>query len=380
MTQKRRTFTTDFKKQVVALYENGKSRQDIVSEYELTASALDRWITQFQQSGSFKEKDNRSPEEQELVELRKRNKQLEMEVDIFKASRADHGTKIEVIEKNRHKYSVSAMCKVLQIARSTFYYETEIAAQKEQEKAELEQKLKEEIQMIFNKNRQVYGTRKIKNALFKTGHTVSRRRIGRLMAELGIQSKYAQASYKPMTSPPNEESIQNVLHREFQVDKEMSVLVSDLTYVRVGQYWNYVCFLIDLYNREIVGYSAGERKDAALVQRAFASVKRPLENVKIFHTDRGSEFKNVDIDELLNEFQITRSLSQKGNPYDNAVAEATFKILKTELINGTHFLTLEQLSLELFDYVNWYNNIRSHSTLDYLSPVTYRNLALKKNV
>jgi putative transposase len=147
-----------------------------------------------------------------------------------------------VIEKNRHKYSVSAMCKVLQIARSTFYYETEIAAQKEQEKAAEEQKLKEEIQMIFNKNRQVYGTRKIKNALFKTGHTVSRRRIGRLMAELGIQSKYAQASYKPMTPPPNEESIRNVLHREFQVDKEMSVLVSDLTYVRVGQYWNYVCF------------------------------------------------------------------------------------------------------------------------------------------
>ena len=84
MSRKRRTFTTDFKKQVVALYENGKSRQDIVSEYQLTASALDRWITQFQQSGSFKEKDNRSPEEQELMELRKRNKQLEMEVDILK--------------------------------------------------------------------------------------------------------------------------------------------------------------------------------------------------------------------------------------------------------------------------------------------------------
>jgi putative transposase len=114
--------------------------------------------------------------------------------------------------------------------------------------------------MIFNKNRQVYGTRKIKNALFKTGHTVSRRRIGRLMAELGIQSKYAQASYKPMTSPPNEESIRNVLYREFQVDKEMSVLVSNLTYVRVGQYWNYVCFLIDLYNREIVGYSVESAK------------------------------------------------------------------------------------------------------------------------
>jgi transposase len=93
MSKKRRTFTTDFKKQVVALYENGKSRQDIVSEYELTASALDRWITQFQQSGSFKEKDNRSPEEQELMELRKRNKQLEMEVDILKQAALIMGRK-----------------------------------------------------------------------------------------------------------------------------------------------------------------------------------------------------------------------------------------------------------------------------------------------
>ena len=93
MSVKRRTFSTDFKKQVVALYENGKSRQDIVKEYELTASALDRWITQFRQSGSFLEKDNHSPEEQELIALRKRNKQLEMEVDILKQAALIMGRK-----------------------------------------------------------------------------------------------------------------------------------------------------------------------------------------------------------------------------------------------------------------------------------------------
>ena len=285
-----------------------------------------------------------------------------------------------MIEKNRRNYSVSAMCKVLQIPRSTFYYETEIAALKEQEKSAEEQKLKEEILVIFNKNRKVYGTRKIKDALSKAGYTVSRRRIGRLMRELGIQSKYAQPSYKPMVTKPNEDPIGNLLDRDFDIDEAMSVLVSDLTYVRVGKQWNYVCLLLDLYNREIVGYSAGKHKDAAIVQRAFATVKQPLETIKIFHTDRGSEFKNVGIDELLEEHNIERSLSNKGNPYDNAVSETTFKILKTELINGTHFETLEQLSLELFDYVNWYNNIRTHSTLGYLSPVTYRNLALKKVV
>lgn len=272
------------------------------------------------------------------------------------------------------------MCDVLQIARSTFYYEVEIAIQKEKERVDEEQRLKDDILLIFNKNRQVFGTRKIKDALSKEGYTVSRRRIGRFMKELDIRSKYAQSSYKPMSSRPNEESIQNVLHREFQVKEEMSVLVSDLTYVKVGKQWNYVCFLIDLYNREIVGYSAGDRKDAALVQRAFATVKKPLETVKLFHTDRGSEFKNVGIDELLYTYNIQRSLSNKGNPYDNAVAEATFKILKTELINGMNFLTQEQLTLELFDYINWYNNIRTHSTLGYLSPVEYRNLAPNKIV
>ena len=93
MSVKRRTFSTDFKKQVVALYENGKSRQDIVQEYELTASALDRWIMQFQQSGSFTEKDNRPPEDQELIDLRKRNRQLEMEVDILKQAALIMGRK-----------------------------------------------------------------------------------------------------------------------------------------------------------------------------------------------------------------------------------------------------------------------------------------------
>lgn len=93
MPKKRRAFSTEFKKQVVALYESGKSRQSIVSEYELTASALDRWIAQFQQSGSFQEKDNRSPEVQELIDLRKRNKQLEMEVDILKQAALIMGRK-----------------------------------------------------------------------------------------------------------------------------------------------------------------------------------------------------------------------------------------------------------------------------------------------
>src|SRR5690554_838480 len=237
------------------------------------------------------------------------------------------------------------MCEALQVPRSNFYYDANIAVQKQQEKAAEEQILKEIVLTIFNENRQVFGTRKIKDHLAKSGYTVSKRRIGRFMKELGLKSKHGQPSYKPMITKPNEDVAPNLLEQDFNINEPMSVLVSDLTYVRVGKQWNYVCFLIDLYNREIVGHSAGKHKDAALVQHAFANVKHPLETVKIFHTDRGSEFKNVGIDELLSEYSIQRSLSDKGNPYDNAVSETTFKILKTELINDMYFDTLEQLSL-----------------------------------
>jgi len=137
--------------------------------------------------------------------------------------------------------------------------------------------------------------------------------------------------------------------------------------------------MLDLYNREIIGYAAGKKKDAALVLKAFSSINRPLSTLKLFHSDPGSEFKNKSLDELLKTFNIERSLSNKGNPYDNAVAEATYKVVKTEFINNYIFDTLEDLKRELFDYVNWYNNVRIHGSLNYKTPVQYREICLTQN-
>lgn len=142
------------------------------------------------------------------------------------------------------------------------------------------------------------------------------------------------------------------------------------------------CVFVDLFNREIIGASAGPNKDAQLVSRAFASVKGDLRQIQLFHTDRGNEFKNKWIDETLITFEISRSLSMKGCPYDNAVAEATFKIMKTEFIHfhQMNFQSLKQLEVELFDYIHWYNNHRIHGTLDYLTPMEYKSRALNKAV
>ncbi|MBB5174428.1 putative transposase, partial [Texcoconibacillus texcoconensis] len=165
-----------------------------------------------------------------------------------------------MIRNNSHKYSVSAMCDVLQIPRSTYYYESKIRENNDEEVTKL-------IVEIFKNSRNIYGQRKIKVELKKLGWTVSRRRISRIMKEQGLVSKYTVAQYKPTKTSCNESEVGNTLNREFDQDQELKVIVSDLTYVRVQQKWHYICVLIDLYNREIIGHSAGPRKDAALVQR-----------------------------------------------------------------------------------------------------------------
>lgn len=264
------------------------------------------------------------------------------------------------------------MCKVLNVSRSTYYYESKPKKDETQ--------LITDIVEIFRRSRNNYGTRKIKQELRKIGQQVSRRRIGRIMKLEGLVSNYTVAQFKPHVVKCNEDKIENIVDRQFDKQPYLNVVVSDLTYVRVGNRWHYLCVLVDVFNREIIGYSSGQNKDAALVKKAFSTVQINLSQIKIFHTDRGNEFKNQIIDEILDVFEIERSLSMKGCPYDNAVAEATYKVIKTEFVNQNLFETQEQLGYEFADYVNWYNNHRIHSSLGYLSPVEYRENTLKKVV
>jgi transposase InsO family protein len=140
------------------------------------------------------------------------------------------------------------MCKCLNIARSSYYYETSTKPG--------ESDLEEKIEQIFHDNHAVYGTRKIKKELKKKDTIVSRRKIGRIMRKLGLVSKYTIAQFKPHKQKCNEDPIKNELNRQFDGQSPYAVIVSDLTYVRVNYKWNYVCILVDLFNREIIGYSS----------------------------------------------------------------------------------------------------------------------------
>lgn len=277
-----------------------------------------------------------------------------------------------MIKTNAHKYAVSAMCLVLQVNRSTYYYE----AKKKQDESALTAAIVD----IFRSSRNNYGTRKIKKKLASMDMTASRRRIGRIMKQEGLISNYTKAQFKPQKDTCNESGTANIVDPKFNGQPYRNVVVSDLNYIRVGAGWNYICVLVDLFDREIIGYSVGKNKTSALVKQAFQSVKGNLREIRIFHTDRGNEFKNKTIEKILEGFEIQRSLSHRGCPYDNAVAEATFKIIKTEFVQQRVFKDLYHLQIELSDYVNWFNNHRIHSSLGYKPPVQYRMDTLKKVV
>ena len=273
-----------------------------------------------------------------------------------------------MIQNNTHKYSVSAMCLVLKIPRSTYYYDAT--------RMEKEEPFTDLVVQIFRESRNNYGARRIKAALRKKGYHLSRRRIRRIMKENGLVSNYTVAQYKVHTGKTRETTIPNRLNRQFSDHAPYAAIVSDLTYVRAGGKWHYICILADLYNREIVGYSAGPHKTAALVLEALSKVKGNLNQVQLFHTDRGSEFNNRVMAEALRVFNIQPSMSMKGCPYDNAVSEATFKTFKIEFIYQHQFDDLSHLLRELADYINWFNRWRLHSTLGYNSPLEYKSLYL----
>jgi transposase InsO family protein len=259
------------------------------------------------------------------------------------------------------------MCQFLSVTRSLVYYKpTPRKADTAAENAVIDE---------FKKNWQVYGTIKLKKALARRDKPIvlSRRKIGKIMNKHGLVSKYVKRRKKGRKKDINEDNAPNIVSRDFDTDsrKPLEVIVSDLTYVKVDETWHYVCLLIDLSNREIIGSACGRKKDGELVKKAFYSVRRDLRDIEIFHSDRGGEFKNAIIDGIMKAFKIRRSLSAKGTPVDNAVSESMYNILKTEMVFGETFKTLDELELRMFEFVNWYNNKRLHSTLGYVPPREY---------
>jgi transposase InsO family protein len=271
--------------------------------------------------------------------------------------------KRDIIAELKKEYKITALLKTLGLKHDAYYYKPH--------PTEIPEEQIEAVKKSFYESNRAYGQDKIAKDIHRSGMQIAPKTVGKIMKQEGLVSKYT-LKRKPNNNTTNHENIDDKLQRNFGGYKTREVVVSDLTYVKVREKWCYICLIVELSHREIIGYSAGANKDAKLVQDAFYSVNGSLSDIGIWHTDRGGEFKNDDIDEILTTFGIDRSLSRPGTPIDNAVSESMYDILKTEFIFDEVFTNLTNLRKRLSDWVEWYNTKRLHSSLGNIPPVESR--------
>ena len=277
--------------------------------------------------------------------------------------------------KNHEKiFPIEKMCKVLKVSQSGYYrYKKNIISNRAQKM----NVLKEKITTIYFESKQRYGSPRLTIELNALGYNISRITIAKYMKQLGLYSKLSKKFKVTTDSKHNYLVVENVLNRQFLVNQPSKAWVSDITYIHTKEGFLYLTTIMDLYDRKIIGWSLSDgmsTNETTLASWKMAIKNRNVQTGLIFHSDRGVQYANNKFVNVLESYKTTRSMSRKGNCWDNAVAESFFKSLKTELIYGNKLVTKDQMKLLIFEYIEiWYNQKRRHSALDYMTITEFNN-------
>lgn len=287
--------------------------------------------------------------------------------------------KYAFIHAHRSAYGVEKMCRLLDVSRSGYYAWID---RPESRRSVENRELLSVIKQVHQDSREIYGSPKITEVLSDYGLRASRPRVARLMAQNGIRSK-TKRKYRVTTHSEHDLPVSpNLLEQDFYVSAPGLIWVSDITYIRTQAGWLYLTIILDLFHRKVVGWSMSPTMTAE--QTTLAALKQAYERNRpsaglIFHSDRGIQYACRDFRQLLARYAMIQSMSGKGNCWDNAVAESFFKTLKTELVYHERYRSRQQARSSIFEYVEvFYNRIRKHSYLGYLSPEQYEVLNIKK--
>jgi len=234
-----------------------------------------------------------------------------------------------------------------------------------------------QIKQIFVSNRNVYGTRRIARILVNDDILISRKRIGKLMASAGLFCKTKRKFRVTTDSKHNNPVAPNLLARKFNVSAPDKYWVGDITYIPTKNGWLYLATAIDLYSRQVIGWSMADNMKTGLINDALTMAiwKRKPNKGLIWHSDRGSQYASASHRDVLKDHGIVQSMSRKGNCWDNAVAESFFHTLKTELTNHYQFKNQQKAKNVIFEYIEvFYNRIRIHSANNYLAPIEFEKV------
>lgn len=276
-------------------------------------------------------------------------------------------------------FSISRMAKVFRVSRSGFYYWVENrhkAIQRETERQKFDTKVKE----AFDVSKERDGSRRIQKELAESGDNHNVKTIAASMKRQDLVAKAAR-KFKCTTDSKHKMPVApNLLAQDFNATAPNQKWAGDITYVATSEGWLYLAVIIDLYSRQVIGWSMDTRMTASLVCDALsmALFRRGFPEHVITHSDRGSQYCSKDYRDLISTYNLKQSMSRKGNCWDNACVESFFHSLKVEAIQYEPIMTREQMRQTIFEYIEVdYNRTRRHSALGYLSPMNFekRNVA-----
>jgi transposase InsO family protein len=261
------------------------------------------------------------------------------------------------------------MCRVYGVTRAGFYA---WCSRERSEREHQNARLAERIRRVHRASRGTYGSPRVYQVLRKAGCRASENRVARVMRTHGIKARVATMRY---TNPALQRFFAATRNEQLDVDLKApdQVWVGDITYLKVGSIYRYLAVVMDKYSRRVLGWAYGKRKDVALTLRALnraVHTRKPQRGL-IFHTDRGIEYAAGAFKARLAELGITPSMNRPGKVTDNAYIESFFHSMKTDIVHGLTFTEDRQIESAVRSYVPFYNGIRLHSSLNYVSPATY---------
>jgi len=284
--------------------------------------------------------------------------------------------KYAAVEKHAGKIGVSKACAFLNVRRQGYY---EWLKREENPRRKMDRELSGKIKDIFFESDRIYGARKILRELRKKGIKTSRKHIRRLMEEAGLVPVTRRRIINTTDSKHNMAIFPNLLQQNFCATEINKIWVSDFTYIPTDEGWLYLCSVLDICSRRIVGWAVSKTIDHHLAIAALNSAinNRKPESEFIFHTDRGCQYASSDFRNAVAAAGGIQSMSAKGNPYDNACAESFFKSLKVECISRQHFDTRQQAEQAVARYMLFYNRKRIHASLGYVPPADFERILLR---
>lgn len=360
-------YSTSFKKQILDQCRNGASVFNVSKENGVSRSTLYRWLAEVD---SIETKDKVYSASDIKALERKIEKQAKI-IAILKTVpctvHAPLKERLNALEALHSDYDIHTLCEALDVSRGTYYNHILRNKRDNVWYRKREEEYRILIHDIFYEFDQIFGAKKIHAILQQRGHRVKKEYVARIMRDLGLCSirNQSKSTYEFLNKKPK-----NIVQQQFNASAPNLTWVSDVTCFKYNGHWMYICAIIDLHSRLVVGYHIGKRNSSQLLGAALRKaydLRKPDAGL-VFHSDRGTQYRSHAFREKLEKHGMVQSLSRPGNPHDNAVIESFFSSMKQEELYRREYTSEYAFREGVAKYIDFYNNRRPHSTMNHKSP------------